>query len=221
MTMKEREESSMEINRVIYNVPTRKRILALTFNIAFGYLVPVQLLSLLRRKGVKKATFFLTGEWVRLNPGIAKRIQRMGYEIASHGHRHEDYTTHSNVWIEREVKAAKRAIFNATGIKTNMIRTPSGDLDSRVIKKLLSMKQTIVHWDTDSLDWKYKNVKKIVQRVIPHIHPGAIVLLHGCDPWTQTLKALPIILKGIKKKGYALVTVNELLSNLRPKANRK
>lgn len=211
----------MKINRVIYNVPTRKRILALTFNMAYGHRVPVQLLSLLKARGVKKATFFVTGEWVQLNPGIAKRIQQMGFDIASHGHRHEDYTSHSNAWIERDVKAAKRAIVNATGAKTNMIRTPSGDLDSRVIKKLLSMKQTIVHWDTDSLDWKYKNVKKIVQRVLPNIHPGAIVLLHGCDPWPQTLKALPIILDGIKKKGYTLVTVNELLSGIRPKANRK
>lgn len=211
----------MEIDRVIYNVPTRRRILSLTFDIAHGNHVPVQLLSLLKKKGVKKATFFLTGKWVQRNPGIAKRIQKMGYEIASHGHRHENYTAHSNVWIEREVKAAKRAILGATGIKTNMIRTPSGDLDSRVIKKLLSMKQTIVHWDTDSLDWKYTSVKKIVRRVIPHIHPGAIVLLHGCDPWTQTLKALPSILDGIKKKSYTLVTVSELLSNSSPKTNRK
>ncbi|WP_158301608.1 polysaccharide deacetylase family protein [Paenibacillus mesophilus] len=211
----------MDVNRVIYNVPTRKRILALTFNMAFGNRVPVQLLSLLKKKGVTKATFFLTGEWAQRNPGIAKRIRKMGYEIASHGHRHEDYTTHSNVWIERDVKAAQRAILKATGIKTNMIRTPSGDLDSRVIRKLLRMKQTIVHWDTDSLDWKYKNVNKIVRRVIPHLHPGAILLLHGCDPWPQTLKALPIILDGIKKKGYTLVTVNELLSRIRPKAGRK
>lgn len=211
----------MEIDRVIYNVPTRQRMLALTFDIAHGNHVPVQLLSLMKKKGVKKATFFLTGKWVQRNPDIAKQIQKMGYEIASHGHRHEDYTSHSNAWIEREVKAAKRAIFGATGIKTNMIRTPSGDLDSRVIRKLLSLKQMIVQWDTDSLDWKFTNVKKIVRRVIPHIHPGAIVLLHGCDPWTQTLKALPIILDGIKKKGYTLVTVSELLSNSRPKAERK
>lgn len=211
----------MEIDRVIYNVQTSRRILTLTFDIAYGNYVPVQLLSLLKKKGVKKVTFFLTGKWVQRNPGTAKLIQKMGYEIASHGHRHEDYTAHSNVWIEREVKAAKRAILGVTGIKTNMIRTPSGDLNSRVIKKLLSMKQTIIQWDTDSLDWKYTNVKKIVRRVIPHIHPGAIVLLHGCDPWTQTLKALPIILDGIKKKGYTLVTVSELLSNSRPKANRK
>lgn len=219
--MKERKKSPIEISRVIFNLPTHKRILALTFNMAFGNLVPVRLLSLLKKKGLKKATFFLTGEWAQRNPGIAKRIQKMGYEIASHGHRHEDYTTHSNVWIEREVKAAKQAILKATGIKTNTIRTPSGDLNSRVIKKLLSLKQTIVHWDTDSLDWKYKSVKKIVRRVIPNIHPGAIVLLHGCDPWPQTLKALPIILDGIKKKGYTLVTVNELLSNIRPRVKRE
>lgn len=196
---------------VIEKVDTRKRIVALTFNIANGNHVPNQMLSLLRSFGISQATFFLTGMWVKTHPDIALRIRRFGYEIASHGHRHQNYTQHSNKWIEREVKAARREIHKATGVWTQMIRTPSGDLDARVIQKLISMKQTIVHWDTDSLDWKYKQVGKIVSRVVTKVHPGAIILLHACDPWTQSLKALPAILNGLKKKGYKFVTVSQML----------
>lgn len=93
-----------------------------------------------------------------------------------------------------------------------MIRTPSGDLNERVIRKLKKMDQTIVHWDTDSLDWKLKQTKSIVKRVVPHARPGSIILLHACDPWTQSLKATPLILEGLRKRGFSFVTVSQLLS---------
>lgn len=201
----------MYLNHVIHHVPTNKRNIALTFNIANGSHVPLKMLTLLSKLGVTKATFFLTGTWVELHPRITKRIQRMGYEIASHGHRHENYTSHSNAWIERDVNAARKSIYHTTGVKSNMIRTPSGDMNVRVIKKLLKMNQTIVHWNIDSLDWKLANVTDMVRRVIPKAHPGAIVLLHACDPWTQSLKAVPPIVDGLRRKGYRFVTISELL----------
>ncbi|MBP1989180.1 polysaccharide deacetylase family protein [Paenibacillus eucommiae] len=205
---------------VIEKINTRKRVVALTFNIANGSRVPIRMLSLLRQLGITQATFFLTGMWVRAHPAIARRIRRMGYEIASHGHQHQNYTEHSNKWIEKEVYAARKAIHKATGVWTQMLRTPSGDLDARVVRKLLRLKQTIVHWDTDSLDWKYKHIPTIVSRVVPKAHPGAIILLHACDPWTQSLTALPLIVNGLKHKGYNFVTVSQLLTEAEPGLSR-
>jgi peptidoglycan-N-acetylglucosamine deacetylase len=209
----------MSQDKVIYQVPTSKKVVALTFDIAFGNQVPLAMLRLLNEVKVKKATFFLSGTWVDKNPAIASRIHKQGFELASHGYLHEDYTRHSNTWIDWQVKKAKRAIYTATGVRTNMIRTPSGDLNPRVIKKLRSMGQAIIQWDTDSLDWTMPGVGKIVKRVLTSVHPGDIVLLHACDTWTQTLKALPIIVNALRKRGYKLVTVTELLKYA--KTNRK
>ncbi|MFF2479670.1 polysaccharide deacetylase family protein [Paenibacillus sp. NPDC058071] len=197
---------------IIEQVSTKKKRLAITINIATGSHVPNAMLDLLRKHGVREATFFLTGMWVKANPGIARRIKKMGFEIASHGHQHKNYTTKTNAWIEKDILTAQKYIYRATGVKPRMIRTPSGDIDMRVARKLQSLKQTIVHWDTDSLDWKLQDINHIVRRVVPCARPGSIVLLHACDPWTQSLKAVPLILSGLKKRGFKFVSVSQLLS---------
>lgn len=211
----------MSWDDVIYEVPTSHKVAALTFDVAFGKQVPLAMLRLLNDLKVKKATFFLSGTWVNQYPAIARRIHRQGFELASHGYLHRDYSRHSNIWIDRQVKKAKRAIYRATGVRTNMIRTPSGDLNPRVIQKLRSMGQTIIQWDTDSLDWTMPGVGKIVKRVLRRVHPGDIVLLHACDTWTQTLKALPVIVDALRKRGYRLLTVTELLKYAKTGAKKR
>ena len=47
-----------------------------------------------------------------------------------------------------------------------MIRTPGGDMNARVVRKLQSMNQIIVHWDVDSFNWKLTDVDQIVDRVL-------------------------------------------------------
>lgn len=201
----------MSTDRVLSRIPTNKKVIALTFDIANGRAVPLRMLSVLRRNGIRKATFFLTGIWAGLNPDIARQIRQKGYEIASHGYRHQDYRMHTNSWIEQEVKTAKKIILQTTGENTNLFRAPGGDMNERVIYKLKSMNQTIVHWDVDSLDWKLKDISKIVKRVVPHARAGSIILLHACDPWTQSLASVPIIVRRLRQKGYSFVTVTELL----------
>ncbi|MCL4442236.1 MAG: polysaccharide deacetylase, partial [Firmicutes bacterium] len=46
---------------------------------------------------------------------------------------------------------------------------------------------------------------------------GAIVLMH---PTAPTVKALPVIIKQLKKEGYEFVTVGEMIENL-PAEQRK
>ena len=85
-------------------------------------------------------------------------------------------------------------------------------MNARVVHKLQSMNQIIVHWDVDSFDWKQTDVNQIVDRVLKRSRAGSIVLLHACDPWTQSLKALPRIIEQLRQKGYRFVTVTELLA---------
>nr|WP_173275627.1 polysaccharide deacetylase family protein [Paenibacillus sp. NEAU-GSW1] len=190
---------------------SNKKIIALTFDIAEGRSVPMRMIKLLQRLKVKQATFFLTGEWTAQHPSIALLLRKKGYELASHGYLHRNYPLYADSWIEKEVKRAKRAIRIATGVRTNMIRTPGGEINARVARKLQSMGQTIVHWDIDSFDWKLKQTSAIVYRVVPKAFPGAVVLLHACDPWVQSLRAVPRIVSGLRRKGYRFTTVTGLM----------
>ncbi|MDI3328198.1 MAG: polysaccharide deacetylase family sporulation protein PdaB [Alicyclobacillaceae bacterium] len=202
----------------IYKVDTDRKVVALTFDISWGDRTAPKVLDVLEKKGVHKATFFLSGPWTAQKPEIAKRIKDMGFEIGSHGHKHENFSEHSNDWIRDQVSKAEQAIEEVTGVKTRLIRTPNGDFDKRVLRTLHDMGYTVIQWHTDSLDWKNPGVETIVQRVLSRAVPGDIILLHASDTCKQTDQALPAIIDGLRQKGFEFVTVSELLQDAAPKS---
>ena len=63
-------------------------------------------------------------------------------------------------------------------------------------------------WNVDSLDWKTRNTKAIMQE-IAKTQPGSIILMH--DIHQTSIDALPSVLEYLKSNGYTLVTIDELL----------
>jgi peptidoglycan/xylan/chitin deacetylase (PgdA/CDA1 family) len=69
-----------------------------------------------------------------------------------------------------------------------------------------------VLWSVDTFDYTQPGTRQIVRRVLAGAKPGAIVLMHdGGGNRSQTLAALPAIVRGLRSKGYTLVTVPQLL----------
>lgn len=203
------------LNFPIYSVHTKEKVVALTFDIGWGKTVANPVLDVLKKKRVHHATFFLAGPWAFKNPATAKRIRRMGYEIGSHGCLHVSYSRQTNKWIEAQVNQAEQIIFRVIGIRTRLIRTPNGDFNRRVVKKLHQMGYNVVQWGTDSLDWKNQGIHQIVDRVLTQVHPGDIILLHASDSAKQTVAALPRIIDGLRASGYRLVTVSTMIRRIR------
>jgi peptidoglycan/xylan/chitin deacetylase (PgdA/CDA1 family) len=55
-------------------------------------------------------------------------------------------------------------------------------------------------------------VATIVKRALQGAEPGAIILLHDAGGnRSQTVAALPKIIRGLRRRGYELVTVPKLL----------
>ncbi|MEK4439129.1 polysaccharide deacetylase family protein [Paenibacillus sp. FSL K6-2862] len=195
----------------VYRVSTHKKCIALTFDIGWGGKVPTPVLDALSASRVKKATFFLSSTWVLERPLLARKIKNQGYEIGSHGRLHENYTEHSNRWITREVKAAENTIRKATGVKCKLIRTPNGDMNERVIQLLSSLGYSTIHWSKDSMDWTNPGVRTIIRNSTTGVKPGDILLLHASDSARQTARALPSIIRKLRRQGYVFVTVSEIL----------
>lgn len=201
----------------IYSVKTDKKQVALTFDISWGEERTEPILEVLKKKGLKKATFFLSSPWVETHPDIVKKIVDMGYEIGSHGHRHDNYSGYSEEQIRTQISKAHEIIKKATGKEPKLIRFPNGDFDKRVLKIADQMGYTTIQWDTDSLDWMNPGKDKIVKRVVEKAHPGDIILMHASDSCRQTHEALPKIIDALKSKGYEFVTVSELIAGTNTK----
>lgn len=195
----------------IFEVPTSKKVVALTFDISWGNTTPMPVIEILKKNNVK-CTFFLSGPWVKQYPDIPKRIKEDGHEIASHGYRHINLSNLSKAEVKDEIMKAHKNIKEVTGVDVKLIRTPNGDYNDQVIEGAHECKYEVIQWSVDSLDWMNPGITSIIERVSKKAHPGAIILMHASDTCKQTTEALPAILKNLKEQGYEFVTVSELLA---------
>jgi peptidoglycan/xylan/chitin deacetylase (PgdA/CDA1 family) len=70
----------------------------------------------------------------------------------------------------------------------------------------------LVLWSVDPQDWRRPGVKAIVSAVLSNARPGAIVLMHdGGGYRDETVKALPSIIDGLRRRHFDLVTVPRLI----------
>lgn len=197
------------------DVVTTQKVAALTFDISWGTVMPPKIVALLHQDHVA-ATFFLSGPWAEKNPELVRTMVHDGFEIESHGWAHVNYSGLSAAGVEQNITRAGAVLEKLSGTRPTFVRPPNGDFNVRSIRAARAVGYTTVTWGTDSIDWMNPGVSTIVRRVTTRIHPGDIVLMHASDTCKQTDKALPVILKDLKAKGYKLVTLKELLTYGKP-----
>jgi len=196
----------------VFKVETDRPVLALTFDISWGDVHAGPIIDTLLENGVKKATFFLSSPWAEQHPDIVQKIVNAGFEIGSHGHKHDNYSQMTDEEITRQLRTAHTILTETAGREPKLLRLPNGDFDKRVLAIADRMGYTVIQWDTDSQDWTNPGVNRIVGNVVSRAHPGDIILMHASDSARQTREALPQIIEALRAKGYEFVTVSELLA---------
>lgn len=200
--------------KAIYNVPTDKKQLALTFDLSWGENNIERILEVLDKYSLKgKATFFLSSKWAEKKKEFVKHIFDNGYEIGNHGHSNVNYSTLSNEEITTQILKAHKILKNITGQEPKFIRTPNGNFDERILDISHNLGYTVIHWDTDSKDQLNPGINQIANHVLENTHPGDIILMHANDSSNQIVYALPLIISRLKKDGYDFSTITQLLLN--------
>ncbi len=201
----------------IYSADVSSQSIGLTFDISWGENTAVPILDILKQEGIK-ATFFLSSPWAGKHEQIVQRMVADGHEIGSHGNRHIDLNTLSSSEIEQEIKTAETVLETISNQKINLIRTPNGAYDNKVIDTANKLGYKVIQWSIDSLDWKRPGPNAVINNVLNGLKPGSgakpgdIILFHASDSAPDTVQALPTIIKNLKAKGYSLVTIGELLN---------
>ena len=185
---------------------------ALTFNIGWGDEKAEEILKALKKEDIDAATFFLAGSWVERHPHIVKLITDQGYEIGLLGYSYNDYTELEEHEIQRDITKGLEAFRKAGIEKPLLLRSPTGDVDRRVLKISERMNLTVVHWSINSMDWKNPGTKVIAEHV-SGAEKGDIILLHASDSAKQTAKAIPLIKDQVTNKDLKFLTVSEMISN--------
>lgn len=194
----------------IYCVGTDNPQLSITFDGAWGNEDLPEILDILASQNVR-ATFFLTGDWMRAFPEDTKAIAQGGHDIGNHGDNHLDMVGLSSSEMAQEISGAHEALLTLTGTSMDLFRPPYGSYDNEVIRQATACGYFSIQWSVDSLDWKNYGRDDIIDRVLNHknLKNGAIILLHNGAKYTAS--ALEELILGLKAQGYELVPVSELI----------
>ena len=165
------------------------------------------------------ATFFLTGRWAEAYPAQARRIAA-AYPIGNHTYSHPHLTRQTNATVKTEITRGASVIHSVTGAVTKpLFRFPYGDRDGRTLAIAGDLGYGSVAWTVDTLGWKGRSAggtQAIVSRVLRHLQPGEIVLMHvgaANDRSTLDATALPELLRSIAGRGYGFTTLRDYTSS--------
>ncbi|MGN0135754.1 polysaccharide deacetylase family protein [Anaerotignum sp.] len=190
-------------------IPTEishKKMVALTYDDGPNPIATNAILDTLEQYGAR-ATFFDLGCLVEKYPDVVKREAALGCEVGSHSYDHKNFSKLTAAEISADLQKTAAAFQKALGKDPAVFRPPYGACDENV-KKQISM--PIYLWSIDTLDWKSRNAKAVLDVVKSSGDlDGKVILLHGI--YTSTAEATAVLVPYLQGQGYELVTVSELI----------
>ncbi|MFZ0299742.1 MAG: glycosyltransferase [Candidatus Sulfotelmatobacter sp.] len=193
-----------------------------------------KILDVLKREHAT-ATFFLIGIQTDKFPSLAKRIYEDGNTIGNHTFTHPDVSNISATYMKVELNLTERLFASLVGVRVMLLRPPYAideEPDTadqvRPLETAQDLGYTTVGNRIDPNDWSDKprrhTAEEISAFVLAHLPPcspndqhcGNIVLLHdGGGDRAETVRALPMIIDGIRARGYEVAPIFELLGKTR------
>ena len=190
----------------------------LTFDDGPSKTVTPLILDTLKQENVK-ATFFLLGSRVELNPEIVKREFDEGHYLASHGYSHvysQIYASPQNTLDE--YNKCITAIRNAIGeqeYNPHLFRFPGGYAGGKYanVKKEAAQlldQNDILHVDWNALTSDAAGAKTTdefiaeLEKTVPK-HNSVVVLMHDAGNKQATAEALPTIIQYFRDREFEFV----------------
>lgn len=170
-----------------------------------------RILTVLQRMKVE-ATFFMVGYLVKRYPGIVHSVVQAGMTIGDHSWSHPYRTPFKALTphrIQTEVARPAALLRHRFDVDVRLFRAPGGSYDGNVIRTAQAAGMHLVQWSIDPHDYlDSARPAKIASTVLAQVRPGSIVLMHdGGGNQSATIRALPRIIRGIRRMGLELVAI--------------
>ena len=190
-----------------------ERVVYLTFDEADELGTTRRIIGILERAHVR-ASFFLTGRYIRANRGITRRLAAHGHLLCNHSWSHPDMVVKawSRSAFTSELRATERACHAATGGKlARFFRPPFGTYSARSLQLAGQLGYATVFWSFAHYDYDegaQPPVSVTLRRILSAGYPGAVYLLHASS--RSNVNALAKAIHGLKAQGYGFATLDEL-----------
>lgn len=205
-------EKAKERMKNIYH--SNEKVAYLTFDDGPSKSVTPLILDLLKQENIK-ATFFVLGSRVDLNPSLVQREYNEGHYIANHGYSHiyKDIYSSPQAVLD-EYNRAQNAIKNALKLDYDghLFRFPGGATGGKYKDVKKEAKALLNENNISYIDWNalsqdsagaktrealIDNIKKTVGE-----KQSVVILMHDAGDKILTYETLPEVIAYLREKGY-------------------
>jgi peptidoglycan-N-acetylglucosamine deacetylase len=161
-----------------------------------------------------RATFFMVGEQVERDHGLAREVAAAGHAVALHGYRHRNVLRVGPRALARDLDRGAALIARATGRGVDRYRPPYGIFSPAALVIARRRDWTPTLWSRWGRDWRRSTTPtRIAATATRGLRAGDVVLLHDADhynargSWRRTVAALPFVLDAIAAAGLRPVAL--------------
>lgn len=198
-----------------------------------------EILDALRGRSIR-TTVFLTGQFIRRYPELARRIAEDGHEVGNHTWDHPHLTTYAldgrqrtragvtEAMLRRELDDTAALYRETTGREmARLWRAPFGEENREILGWAEADGYRHVSWthgdgrNLDALDWvtdpespRYRTSERVISRLLASARPGNIILMHlGSEREDPVADHLPRLLDTLASEGYRFATASDLIAS--------
>ena len=196
-----------------YIEETEEKVMYLTFDAGYENGCTAKILDTLKKHDVP-AAFFLVGNYIESEPELVKRMVSEGHVVGNHTYSHPDMSAiSSEESFRQELEYLEKLYKETTGLDMLKIyRPPQGRYSEYNLQMAKDMGYTTIFWSLAYVDWyddQQPSREEAFKKLIPRIHPGAIVLLHSTS--TTNAEILDELICKWKELGYEFKSIEEFL----------
>ena len=189
----------------LYVGDTNKKEIYITFDAGFENGNTERILDALKKHGVK-ATFFLVGNYFETQPKLVKRMAEEGHTIGNHTYSHPDMSKIGDIQsFQTELQKNEALYRDILGSEMpKLYRPPQGKFCEENLKMAQQLGYSTVFWSLAYVDWytdDQPTPEQAFSKLLPRIHPGAVVLLHSTS--STNAEILDELLTKWEETGYS------------------
>jgi peptidoglycan-N-acetylmuramic acid deacetylase len=195
-----------------YLQETEEKCIYLTFDCGFENGNTPTILDALKKHNAA-ATFFIVGNYLETSPELVKRMVAEGHTVGNHTWSHPDMSKISTTEEFAKELSELEALYEETVGQpmTKYYRPPQGIYSESNLKMAQELGYQTFFWSLAYVDWYQDNQptkEEAFAKLLPRIHPGAIVLLHNTS--STNAQILDELLTKWEEMGYSFHPLSEL-----------
>jgi len=188
-----------------------KKTLYLTFDAGYENGHTAKILDTLKENNVP-AAFFLVGTYLNKNPELIKRMVDEGHIVGNHTVSHGNMTKKSADGFKSELNKFEEVFKSVAGLEApKYYRPPEGVFNEANLIAANEIGYKTILWSVTYVDWDTKKQptrEYAFKKLLPRLHPGAILMLHSTSATNADI--LHDLIAECHKMGYEFKSLDDL-----------